>query len=121
MSDIVDRLQDARAFLSVSDLREIEVCNEAAAEIKRLRANQAGLLNEHEAYEKEIERLTAEYSALQELAAEFVDTWLGDGDGTDLDGLAHRTAEALDRVSGSPDLSKDRQPIDSDTSVDGRE
>ena len=50
----------------------------------------------------EIEKLRAEYSALQELAAEFVDSWLGDGDGTDLDGLAHRMAEALDRDSGKP-------------------
>ena len=48
----------------------------------------------------EIERLTAEYSRLQELAAEFVDEWLGDGDGVELDGLAVRMAEALNRDSG---------------------
>jgi len=51
----------------------------------------------------EIERLTAEVSGLRnvaDLAGEFVDEWLGEGDGVELDGLAYRMAEALARVSG---------------------
>lgn len=95
VSDIVDRLQDARAFLSVSDLREIEVCNEAAAEIKRLRANQAGLLNEHEAYEKEIERLTAE------VKSSFEDGWNAYADLIMEDRIEMEREEAWEkRVSG---------------------
>lgn len=49
----------------------------------------------------ENERLRAEYLRLQELAGEFVDEWLGDGDGVELDGLAVRMAQALDWASGS--------------------
>ena len=66
-----------------------------------------------------VESLSAEVSGLRnvaDLAGEFVDEWLGEGDGVELDGLAYRMAEALARVSGRRDLSTDRQPIDSDTS-----
>lgn len=77
---------------------------EAADAIEKLRAEVSALRETLKRRGKsalpEMVELRTQNSTLQELAAEFVDSWLGDGDGTGLDGLAHRMAEVLDRDSG---------------------